>query len=95
MDGWLKVLVASACVVVIAGGGWYAWGEYSRYSIQSERAEIRERVRKELFSLAQANDNEPEKVRTLCGVLRDRPDDFSNKEFAAQVLRNCRALGYL
>jgi len=28
MDGWLKTLVAGACVVVIAGGGWYARGVY-------------------------------------------------------------------
>lgn len=27
MDGWLKVLVAAACVVVIAGGGYSAWKE--------------------------------------------------------------------
>ncbi len=30
MDGWLKALVAAACVVVIAGGGWFAWGEYRK-----------------------------------------------------------------
>jgi hypothetical protein len=30
MDGRLKALVASACVVVIAGGAWYASGEYSK-----------------------------------------------------------------
>ncbi len=28
MDGWLKALIAGACVVVIAGGGWAAWKEY-------------------------------------------------------------------
>lgn len=27
MDGWLKALVAAACVVVIAGGGYFAWKE--------------------------------------------------------------------
>ena len=25
MDGWLKALAAAACVVIIAGGAWYAW----------------------------------------------------------------------
>jgi len=30
MDGWLKALVAGACVVVIAGGGWMAWDQYAK-----------------------------------------------------------------
>ncbi|RVO65702.1 hypothetical protein [Sinorhizobium meliloti] len=29
MNGWLRSLVATACIVIIAGGGWYAWGEYA------------------------------------------------------------------
>lgn len=29
MDGWLKFLIATACVVVIAGGGYYAWSEHT------------------------------------------------------------------
>lgn len=29
MNGWLKSLVATACIVVIVGGGWHAWGEYA------------------------------------------------------------------
>ncbi|MBB5535998.1 hypothetical protein [Rhizobium giardinii] len=27
MDDWLKALVAAACLVVIAGGGYFAWDE--------------------------------------------------------------------
>ncbi len=27
MDDWLKALMAAACVVVIAGGGYFAWNE--------------------------------------------------------------------
>ncbi|HEV7305208.1 hypothetical protein [Ensifer sp.] len=38
MDGWLKALVAAACVVVIAGGGWFAIGEY-RKSGEAEAAQ--------------------------------------------------------
>lgn len=30
MDGWLKGLIATACVVVIAGGGYFAFSEYRR-----------------------------------------------------------------
>lgn len=28
MDGWLKILIAAACVVVIGGGAYYGWKEY-------------------------------------------------------------------
>lgn len=27
MEGWLKGLIAVACVVIIAAGGYYFWGE--------------------------------------------------------------------
>ncbi|MCM2432099.1 hypothetical protein [Agrobacterium rosae] len=39
MDSWLKALIASACVVVIAGGGYYASGEYRSYQRENERRE--------------------------------------------------------
>lgn len=56
MDGWLKGLIAAACVVVIAGGGYFAWSEYrsaqaasaaqerglERAAFQSERAKCLE-----------------------------------------------------
>lgn len=42
MDGWMKALVATACVVVIAGGGYYAWSEHAakkeRESLADRRA---------------------------------------------------------
>lgn len=28
MDNWLKGLIATACVVIIAGGAYFAWGVY-------------------------------------------------------------------
>lgn len=40
MDGWLKALIATACVVVIVGGGYYAWSENAE---SKERASARER----------------------------------------------------
>lgn len=33
MDTWLKTLIAGACVVVIAGGAYYAWREYEHAAI--------------------------------------------------------------
>ncbi len=41
MDGWLKGLVAAACIVVIAGGAYYALNEYERAQTRAaiQRAE--------------------------------------------------------
>jgi hypothetical protein len=30
MEGWLKALIAGACVVVIAAGGYSVWNEYKK-----------------------------------------------------------------
>lgn len=37
MDGWLKALIAAACIVVIAGGGYIAWSEWNA-KVMAERA---------------------------------------------------------
>ncbi|MCA1365922.1 hypothetical protein I6F15_00665 [Bradyrhizobium sp. BRP14] len=95
MDGWLKTLIACACTVVIAGGGWYAWGEFSDYRERSAKTERMKRVRNELFMLASASESEPEKVRAMCSVIQEKPDTFSDKDLAAQILRNCKALGFI
>jgi len=95
MDGWLKTLIACACMIVIAGGGWYAWGEFSDHRERSAKADLMKRVRNELFMLASASESEPEKVREMCSVIREKPDTFSDKDFAARTLRNCRALGFI
>lgn len=42
MDGWLKVLVAAASVVVIAGGGYFAWSEYQRGIEAKEAKQVAE-----------------------------------------------------
>lgn len=41
MDGWLKFLIATACVVIIAGGGYYAWNEYQQKVSAEESAKER------------------------------------------------------
>lgn len=40
MGGWLKALIATACVVIIAGGAYLAWSEYSAHQ-EREAAEYR------------------------------------------------------
>lgn len=37
MDGWLKALIATACIVVIAGGGYFAWSEWDA-KVTADRA---------------------------------------------------------
>ena len=39
MDGWLKTLIATACVVIIAGGGYYAWGEWKNAQLRAAIAD--------------------------------------------------------
>lgn len=43
MEGWLKTLIATACVVVIAGGGYFGWSEWQR-SKERKKAEHRSAI---------------------------------------------------
>lgn len=44
MDTWLKMLIASACVVIIGGGGYLASLEYNaKYSAKAQREAVLER----------------------------------------------------
>ncbi|NTG07156.1 hypothetical protein [Rhizobium rhizogenes] len=40
MDGWLKGLIATACIVVIAGGGYFAISEYQKSQAAERRGLI-------------------------------------------------------
>lgn len=49
MDGWLKALVAAACLVIIAGGAWYTWKEVAVTRRSSQvKEENRSAVRAEV-----------------------------------------------
>jgi hypothetical protein len=37
MDKTLKALIAAACIVVIAGGGYFAWSEYRTRQVTTAR----------------------------------------------------------
>lgn len=98
MGGWMKTLVATACAVVIAGGGWFAWGAYSAHSAQAERNDRAEGARKELFRIAQAGENDREKVVSFCSGVDDIINNIASSDTVSmwrQVKANCRALGYL
>jgi len=95
MDGWLKALSAVACLVGIVACGVYLWTAYSAHQKQADTLAQRDMVRAELYDLAGAKDGDSGRVVTFCQALRDRPDAFSDKEMAQQVVRNCRALGFI
>lgn len=44
MDSLLKSLIAAACLVVIAGGGYFAWGQYkaSERTAVANEAEVKQ-----------------------------------------------------
>lgn len=95
MENWLKGLIAVACCIVIAAGGYFAWGEYSSYRLRSEVAAGRDGARVELFNLANAEPYEIDKVRAFCKTMSDkRYRDNDNTDFVRILVRNCSALGY-
>lgn len=96
MDSWLKGLIAAACVVVIAGGGYYAWGEYQIRSAQAERSAGIERARAEIFKFADAKPHEIDKARDYCRVLNQvNTNNPEKSDVRETILRNCRYFGYL
>lgn len=45
MSGLLKGLVAGACAMIIAGGGYYFWGEYARaQTTEALSAKVQQRL---------------------------------------------------
>jgi len=85
MDGWLKGLVATACVVVIAGGAYYAWSEFDREQ-SVNRASQR----------AVAANVSPEQCQTMAtATLPDNPSQPPKTTRFAQELSACARYGYL
>ncbi|MDX0498968.1 hypothetical protein GOC68_22230 [Sinorhizobium medicae] len=73
MDGWLKALVAGACIVVIAGGGYYAWTEYERASIARLNEAARQRVAIESRAQELATEGCRPQVEELLRLHAERP----------------------
>jgi hypothetical protein len=94
MEGWLKSLIAVACVVVIAGGSYYGFTQYQHYSIRKERSDRLAGAEDELFQLAQADRAHPEKVKAFCQGISVN-EQLKTNEIAIGVLKNCRYFGYL
>lgn len=64
MDGWLKILIAAACVVVISGGGYYAWSEYQA----SKRREVAQEAANERFCRQMIRDLSRDQVKEYKGA---------------------------
>lgn len=59
MDNWLKALVAAACVVICAGGVYFAWTQWrARQDAQANRAAM--------WELLQAAPGDTEKATDTC-----------------------------
>lgn len=96
MGNGLKGLIAAACVVVIAAGGWYLYSEYQLRSVRAEREAGLERARAEILKFAEARPDEISKIRSYCEGLNQRNmTDPEKSEFREQIIRNCRYFGYL
>lgn len=85
MDGWLKGLVAVACLIIIAAGGYYALGEYNRHqaNVGAERA----------TRLANVT---PEMCQTMAtATLPDNPTQPPKTTIYSQELGDCASAGLL
>lgn len=99
MDGWLKVLVAAACVVVIVGGGYFAVAEYADRKAADEArgsADSRnERLHAELLEWANASRGEITKISTYCRDMDQSLRARDDAPLTRRLVRSCRVFGYL
>lgn len=95
MDNYLKTLIAAACLVVIAGGGYYGWSEYQKASARSAAVQANDRVRAELFEWAGAKPGEITKVMTYCNDMASSLKPGDDAPLTRRLVRNCRSLGLL
>lgn len=95
MDQWLKLLIAAACCVVIAGGTYFAWTKWEDRNARIAYREALAANRAELFSLAEAHADDTGKVEAFCRVLQRRPTIVTPPAASRRVLSNCYSLSFL
>ncbi len=98
MDAWMKVLIAITCTCVIAVSAHYGYAKYSDRALENERNARVEGARSELFQFAKAEPHEIEKVKQWCSTTRDLTGvggTLADNDVAKNLVRNCRALGFL
>lgn len=93
MDGWLKALIAAACVVVIAGGGYLGWSEWSRASAQAGEQATIEAARSAILNESGAAAGTAA-ARQWCETMKNLArGELRNNDIARLRVAQCRLLG--
>ena len=90
MDSWLKALIAGACIVVIASGGYVVWQEFKRHQWAEEREQVRRADLAELVRVTNSG-NETD-LRAYCNSLRRSIERGYTSTKRERLLSACRRL---
>lgn len=90
MDGWLKALIAVACVVVIGFGANAAWRLFTGYQDRQQE----ELARTRLFNLAGVQKGDEVGIREACARW-NVSETMKTNPLKGEVLHNCRVFRYL
>lgn len=93
MDGWLKALIAAACVVMIAGGGYLGWTEYLKASERSARSAEVETARTAIFNQSGGRSGTPEARRYCENIRKLVRGDLKDHSIARLRDYQCRLVG--
>lgn len=94
METWLKMLIGTACVFVIAAGSLYGWREYTDYRERAAIAQTRKDVERALFRMVGAAPDEVDRVRSFCSQVRWLNEARRDEE-RSKIITACRFVGYL
>lgn len=93
MEGWLKALIAAACVVVVAGGGYFGWKEYRTAQVQAAAQAQADKVAAERLRLERIT---PEAcIRMAQETLPEKIGDPPKTSVYLKALNECDDLGRL
>jgi hypothetical protein len=95
VENWLKALVAAACVVICAGGVYFAWTQWqARRQAEASRAAM--------WELLQAPPGDTEKATETCRRVKRGLDlaeglswDGDTRNSARQIIAICEANRFL
>ena len=94
----VRVLVAMACVVVIAGGAYWGWTEWQRYEATEAaaiaKAEQEKADEAELYRLAEAEQSDTDKVKRFCAALATDSNIVIDPVQSKRVSATCTRLGF-
>jgi len=94
MDGWMKALVAAACIAILAVVGYFFYGEAQQAAERAAHQDRVEEARRELFRLTIAKPHELQYVISYCESLAS--GGLRNKTAGQrQTIATCQLAGYL